>query len=89
MRRIVTAPKLAIRVDENTLLAVPPLPPNTPREVRVKVFEYVLRRQPGLAQMTAEIALAADENKRKALGLIPEGLLSELPNGQLFGRSAA
>lgn len=55
-RRIVAATRTAIRVDEQTLLAVPPMPLNTPREVRVKVFEYVLRRQPGLAEITVQLS---------------------------------
>ncbi|MGE3414106.1 MAG: hypothetical protein AB7L91_18015 [Dehalococcoidia bacterium] len=54
MRKIVTGPRLAIRVDADTLLAVPPMHPHTPRDVRVRVFEYVLRRQPALAAMLAE-----------------------------------
>jgi len=54
MRKIVTGPRLAIRVDADTLLAVPPVHPHTPRDVRVRVFEYVLRCQPALAAMLAE-----------------------------------
>lgn len=54
MRRIVTGPRLAIRVDADTLLAVPPIHPGTPREVRVRILEAVLRRQVGEAQMLAE-----------------------------------
>lgn len=72
MRRIVTGARLAIRVQGSTpardiLLAVPPIPPGTPREVRVRALEYVLRRQPGLAeaaiqdgQVTAESATFAE-----------------------------
>lgn len=59
MRKIVTGDRLAIRVDERTLLAVPPMPKGIPSDVRVRVFEYVLRRQPGLAEATAQIAIDA------------------------------
>lgn len=85
MRRIVTGPRLAIRVDEDTLLAVPPMDPSTPSAVRVKVFEYVLRRQPGLAQMIAEFAHDAQNERRKVLGVTAD-MLSELPYGQQFAR---
>lgn len=60
MRKIVTGPRLAIRVDAATLLAVPPMHPDTPRAVRVRVFEHVLRGQLGLAQAVAEGALGED-----------------------------
>ncbi|QJY51242.1 hypothetical protein [Pseudonocardia broussonetiae] len=56
MRHITTAPRLAIRLDDDTLLAVPPIHPHTPRHTRVRILEYVLRRQVGLAQMLAEEA---------------------------------
>lgn len=54
MRRIITGERLAIRVDDRTLLAVPPMHPRTPRDIRVQIMEYVLRRQFGLAHMIAE-----------------------------------
>lgn len=46
--------RLAIRVDADTLLAVPPLHPGTAPDVRAVIFEYVLRRQIGLACVLAE-----------------------------------
>lgn len=49
-----TTDRLAIRVDAATLLAVPPMHPHTPRATRILVFEYVLRRQIGLAAMVAQ-----------------------------------
>lgn len=55
MRHTITGHRLAIRVDADTLLAVPPMRPDLPREVRVKVFEYVLRGQLGLAETVAQI----------------------------------
>jgi hypothetical protein len=62
-RRIVTGDRLAIRTfaqnGEVLLLAVPPMRPGLPRTVRQQVFEYVLRRQPGMAWQLADTA--ADE----------------------------
>lgn len=70
MRKIVTGRRLAIRLADGTLLAVPPMRPDTPSAVRVRVFEYVLRRQPGLAEIAAQIAADAktggDERDRLA-----------------------
>lgn len=60
MRKIVTGRRVAIVLADGTLLAVPPMPAHAPSAVRVKIFEYVLRRQPGLAEITAQIA--ADAN---------------------------
>jgi hypothetical protein len=48
--------KYAIRVDADTLLAVPPIHPGTSRADRVRVLEYVLRRQPGMADLLAQEA---------------------------------
>jgi len=48
-----TPARYAIRVDEHTLLAVPPMHPDLPPAVRQRVFEYVLRRQPALAALVA------------------------------------
>lgn len=39
--------RYAIRVDADTLLAVPPMNPKTPHITRVRILEYVLRRQIG------------------------------------------
>lgn len=86
MRKIVTGDRLAIRVDEHTLLAVPPMPKGIPSDVRVKVFEYVLRRQPGLAEVIAQIAIDAMKQREQhvdGLGL----LIAEAPYGTT--RSAA
>ncbi|MCW2901710.1 MAG: hypothetical protein JWO67_3975 [Streptosporangiaceae bacterium] len=85
-RRIVTAApgqRLAIRVDANTLLAVPPMHPDLPSKVRVLIFEYVLRRQIGLA-----MDVAASENIRcgrysysdRGVATIT-ALISERPHG--------
>lgn len=46
--------RLAVRADADTLLAVPPMHPGTSGEVRARIFEYVLRRQLGLACLLAE-----------------------------------
>lgn len=56
MRKTLTTThgRIAIRVNKDTLLAVPPMHPHTPSAVRVQIFELVLRRQPGLAQTVAE-----------------------------------
>lgn len=53
MRHIINGERLAIRVDERTLLAVPPIRPGTTRDQRVLIFECVLRRQPTLAALIA------------------------------------
>ncbi|MEU7817046.1 hypothetical protein [Pseudonocardia sp. NPDC049154] len=53
MARIISADRIAIRVDQHTLLAVPPMHPATPSPIRVKVFELVLRRQFGEACQVA------------------------------------
>jgi hypothetical protein len=42
-----------------TLVRLHPIHPRTPRDIRVRVLEYVLRRQVGLAAMLAEAT--ADE----------------------------
>lgn len=80
MSRIKAGPgqRLAIRHGD-VLLSVPPMNPNTPPGVRVKVFEYVLRRQIGLAQMTAQFADEADESREAFLGAAA-ALLSEAPH---------
>lgn len=88
MRRIITGRRLAIRVDDDTLLAVPPMHDRTPREVRVKVFEYVLRRQPALAHMLADIA------SEEVDGVAPElsrlaALMGQTPHRNARGQVAA
>lgn len=65
MRRIVTGDRLAIRLDDNTLLSVPPMRPDLPPEVRVKVFEYVLRGQLGLAETVAQIEADVIEGRER------------------------
>lgn len=68
MRRIVTGPRVAIRVDNDTLLSVPPMRPDIPRDARVKILEAVLRREVGLAhtliQIETEILEAKDRKAR-------------------------
>lgn len=75
MRRIVTGDRLAIRHGD-VLLAVPPIPSGTSRDDRIRILEYVLRRQPGLAHTHAHIL---DEETIAAL-------ISERPNH--VGRAA-
>lgn len=48
-----------IVLDDGTPLAVPPFHPNTPSKVRTKIYELVLRRQPGEAEIVAQIAADA------------------------------
>lgn len=88
MRHIITGDRVAIRVDDGTLLAVPPMHPRTPSTVRVQVLEYVLRRQIGLAQMLAETC--ADDIE----GVSPErarlaAMLGETPHRNQRGAVAA
>lgn len=64
MRHILTpgpGRSAAIRLDDDTLLSVPPMHPDTPGSIRVRIFEYVLRRQVGLAW---DLAVMADEEIR-------------------------
>lgn len=78
-RRIATGHRLAIRLPDGTLLSVPPMPAGVSREVRVKVFEYVLRRQIGLAQMTAQIADDAADFESDALRGRLASMMNETP----------
>lgn len=80
MRHIVTGDRLAIRLADGTLLAVPPLDPRLPRAARIRVLEYVLRRQPGLAQTVAQIELDIIEGRERADRRVNE-LLAERPHG--------
>jgi hypothetical protein len=71
MRLLTNGRRRAIQLDDGTLLAVPPFNAKlAPRAVRVKIYEYVIRRQPGMAQIVAEIASDArtggDERDRLA-----------------------
>ena len=79
MRKIVTGHRLAIRVDDRTLLAVPPMHPDTPRNVRIQVFELVLRRQIGLAQIVADSATDAMGGVEGARARLA-ALISEAPH---------
>lgn len=57
--------RLAIR-DGDALLAVPPMRDDLPREVRTRVFDYVLRRQIGLAEMTVQIETEVMEGRERS-----------------------
>lgn len=86
MRRIVTGDRLAIRHGD-VLLAVPPIPSGTSRDDRIRILEYVLRRQPGLAHTHAHIL---DEERKARTELVGydtiAALISERPNH--VGRAA-
>lgn len=71
--------RLAVRVDGDTLLAVPPLDPRLPRFTRRQVFDAVLRRQPGLAQTIADIELDVIEGREKTVGKRASALMAEQP----------
>lgn len=47
-------------------LAVPPFRQDIPREARVRIFEYVLRRQIGLAQAVVDIETELLESRERA-----------------------
>lgn len=55
---------------DGTKLAGPPMHPSTPSEVRVRVFEYVLTRQYGLAAELAEEARDVIERRENREYLI-------------------
>lgn len=57
--------RYAIRMPDGTLRSVPPMRDDLPSEVRVKVFEYVLRNQIGLAEMTAQIEAEVIEGRER------------------------
>lgn len=84
--------RYAIRVDADTLLAVPPIPPGTPRPTRVRILEYVLRRQPGLAQIYAQEAAEAAARAAGTFGDLGRlaALMSQTPhkNARGFGVAA-
>jgi hypothetical protein len=69
MRKILHAQRgrpLAIRLPDGTLLAVPPMDLRLPGSARVRIFEYVLRRQIGLAHDIAQIELDVIEGRDRA-----------------------
>lgn len=70
--------RIAIRHGD-LLLSVPPMNPSTPSAVRVKVFEYVIRRQIGLAQMCAQFADEVHEERESVFPGISD-LISEAPH---------
>lgn len=78
-RRLVIGHRLAIRMPDGTLLSVPPMPPDTPSPVRVRVFEYVLRRQIGLAQVTAQLADDAADFEGDAARNRLAAMMGEVP----------
>lgn len=88
-RRMVTGHRLAIRMPDGTLLSVPPMPPGTPSSVRVKVFELVLRRQIGLAQMTAQLADDASDFDGDAARNRLASMMGELPHRSARGMARA
>lgn len=59
LRLLTNGTRRAILLDDGTLLAVPPFPATVPHAVRVKIYELVLRRLPGEAQVAAQIATDA------------------------------
>lgn len=72
MRKIVTGRRLAIRVDADTLLSVPPMRPDIPSDARVRILEAVLVRNVGLADTLIRIEtdiLEGRERKAGAYGL--------------------
>lgn len=69
----------AIRLDDGTLLALPPMDPRLDRFARRQVFDAVLRRQPGLAQTIADIELDVIEGREKNMGRRAAALMSEQP----------
>lgn len=73
---------------ERLLLSVPPMHPATTPAVRQRVFEYVLRRQIGLAQMTAETASDAIEGVDAARSKLAS-LLQETPHRNARGHQVA
>lgn len=77
MRLLTSKTRRAIRLDDGTLLAVPPFAASTPRAVRVKIYELVLRRLPGEAEIVAQTAADAQTggNERDRLA----SMISEQP----------
>lgn len=87
MRTHSTDGRLAIRHGD-VLLSVPPMHPNTPRDVRVRVLEYVLRRQPGLAMTLAEVTSDLIERRHATLGRLAS-LMEQTPHKNARGLGMA
>lgn len=85
-RRICAPPgrRTAIRLDERTLLAVPRMHPDTPSEVRVQVFELLLRRLPFEAAEVAQVANHAGSGTFDSVA----ALVAEKPYGSGRGTAA-
>lgn len=64
---------------ERLLLAVPPMRRDLPREARVRILEYVIRRQIGLAETTAQIEADIIEG-REQRGKRLISMISETPH---------
>lgn len=86
MSRIVRQ-RLAIR-HRDVLLAVPPIHPCTPREIRNRILEYVLRRQIGLAAMLAEDAADEIEHRTSRRDHLA-ALMKQTPHRNARGYAAA
>lgn len=76
--------RLSIRVDADTLLAVPPMHRATPPATRQQVFSYVLRRQYGLAASIAEDARSAIEQRGRRRAMLAQ-LMAETPHRNVRG----
>lgn len=88
MRQTVRSIAVTTAGGEVLHLAVPPMHEHTPSWIRVRIFEYVLRRQIGLAQMLAQ---GAEDD---ATGTSPElarlqAMLQETPHRNTRWAAAA
>lgn len=89
--------RIAIRVDDDTLLSVPPMHPKTPHAIRVQVLELVLRRLYGEAHdLAMDTATAIIRDARKRDQMIGEkesevlaGMLSQAPHSTPRSRAYA
>lgn len=70
---------LCIVLEDGTRLAVPPMRRDLPSSARVRIFEYVLRRQIGLAETTAQIEADVIEG-RERMDRRLNALLAEAPH---------
>jgi len=77
----------AIR-DGDKLLAVPPMHPDIPGDVRLKVYELVLRRQWGAALDVAQEAEDAREHRSGVMASL-HALISARPHRGGSGYAAA